>query len=76
MCGITSTDETLVALGLEYWESPRCFVVGPWPLSQYGRVAFCRGTSHASPECSGDLGPRRDCPPLRLHPGQDLLKPR
>ncbi len=24
--GITSTDETLVALGLEYWESPRCCV--------------------------------------------------
>jgi len=26
--GITSTDETLVALGLEYWESPRCCVEG------------------------------------------------
>ena len=25
--GITSTDETLVRLGLEYWESPRCCVV-------------------------------------------------
>lgn len=24
--GITSTDETLVALGLEYWDSPRCCV--------------------------------------------------
>ena len=24
--GITSTDETLVRLGLEYWESPRCCV--------------------------------------------------
>ncbi|HKZ63853.1 MAG TPA: helix-turn-helix domain-containing protein [Thermoplasmata archaeon] len=26
--GITSTDETLVRLGLEYWESPRCCVPG------------------------------------------------
>ncbi len=26
--GITSTDETLVRLGLDYWESPRCCVVG------------------------------------------------
>ena len=24
--GITSTDETLVRLGIEYWESPRCCV--------------------------------------------------
>jgi sugar-specific transcriptional regulator TrmB len=24
--GITSTDETLVRLGLDYWESPRCCV--------------------------------------------------
>ena len=24
--GITSTDETLVRLGLEYWESPRCCI--------------------------------------------------
>ena len=24
--GITSTDETLVRLGTEYWESPRCCV--------------------------------------------------
>jgi len=26
--GITSTDETLVHLGMEYWESPRCCVSG------------------------------------------------
>ena len=26
--GITSTDETLVRLGTEYWESPRCCVAG------------------------------------------------
>src|SRR2546422_5369893 len=27
--GITSTDETLVRLGMEYWESPRCCVASP-----------------------------------------------
>ena len=63
--GITSTDETLVTLGLEYWESPRCCVGSAEPgrraaLIQAAmtatrgalaalRVPLSRGKSRASP---------------------------